>query len=194
MHRMHLRLTVPLLLTTVLSACGGLSGTNEGGYITLDGNITAYDEGHREGPVTVSGETTQGEQYSLEPGQVSVINVWWSGCGPCREEMPLLEEVSEANPEVRFLGINIRDTSAANAIAFEREMDVAYPSIYDPSGRVVASLPVRPIAPPTTYVLDAEGNLASMISGVIPSALTLEGLIEDAGGQLGGAGDDEATP
>ena len=55
MHRMHLRLTVPLLLTTVLSACGGLSGTNEGGYITLDGNITAYDEGHREGPVTVSG-------------------------------------------------------------------------------------------------------------------------------------------
>lgn len=171
-----------------LTACSGISGTNEGGYITLDGNITQYAEGHRDGPVALSGQTLQGEDLRVEPGQVSVVNVWWSLCGPCRTEMPMLQEVAAENPDIRFVGINIRDSSPDNAIAFENEMGVDYPSLFDPDGRVVASMPIRVIAPPTTYVLDSDSNVSSMVAGTIPSKLTLEGLIEDAGGVLADSG------
>ncbi|MGK2876190.1 MAG: TlpA family protein disulfide reductase [Nocardioides sp.] len=172
----------------LLTACSSISGTNEGGYITLDGNITQYAEGHRDGPVALSGQTLQGEDLRVEPGQVSVVNVWWSLCGPCRTEMPMLQEVAAENPDIRFVGINIRDSSPDNAIAFENEMGVDYPSLFDPDGRVVASMPIRVIAPPTTYVLDSDSNVSSMVAGTIPSKLTLEGLIEDAGGVLADSG------
>lgn len=176
-----------------LTACSSISGTNEGGYITLDGNVTQYAEGRRDGPVTLTGQTLQGENLRVEPGQVSVVNVWWSLCGPCRTEMPMLQEVSAENPGIRFVGINIRDSSPQNAIAFENEMGVEYPSLFDPDGRVVASMPIRAIAPPTTYVLDADGNVSSLVAGTIPSKLTLEGLIEDAGGVLAGSAGTESV-
>lgn len=175
-------LGVLTVVGATLSACSGLSGTNDGGYISLDGNITQYDAGHRKGPVTLTGQTLTGEDLTIAPGQVTVINVWWTLCGPCRSEMPMLAEVSAANPDVQFVGINIRDSSPDDAIAFEEQMGVDYPSFFDPDGAVVNALPVKPVAPPTTYVLDADGNLAAMVSGSIPSKITLEGLIQDAGG------------
>lgn len=180
-------LLLPVLLPLVLlvTGCSGLAGTGDLEYVGDEGRVVEFDAGERERPVGLSGETTTGEAYTWEPGTVTVVNIWWSGCGPCIREMPLLTELDEAyGDQVEFLGINIRDTSAANALAFERDRGVDYPSLYEPEGNATLFFPGRtsPRATPTTYVIDTEGEIASLISGEIPSRTTLTELVEAAGG------------
>lgn len=45
-------------------------------------------------------------------GQKVVINLWATWCGPCRREMPMLEQAARQNPEVRFLFVNQGESAA----------------------------------------------------------------------------------
>ncbi len=60
-----------------------------------------------------------------------------------------------------FLGVNIRDDRAA-AIAFEQRNNVTWPSLYDPSSGLLLGLrdSLTAAAVPTSYVIDADGNIA----------------------------------
>ena len=103
-------LLLPALLG--LAACSGLGGTNGGGYIPGDGGVVEFGVDEREPPVDLSGPTTTGDEFTLERGKVAVVNVWWSGCGPCIQEMPMLTELDAAyDGDVTFVGINVKDTS-----------------------------------------------------------------------------------
>jgi thiol-disulfide isomerase/thioredoxin len=176
------RLLLPLLLAALLavSGCSGLSGTNQGGYITGDGTTTVWSPDDRGTPVELTGRTLDGQTVDLADlrGKPVVVNVWWSGCGPCRTEMPLLQQAStELAGKAAFLGINTRDSSPDNGLAFERSVGATYPSIYAPDGRALLAFPGLPRPLPSTVVLDAEGRIAATISGPIPSKLTLTELV-----------------
>ena len=174
-------LLLPALLG--LAGCSGLGGTNDGGYIPGDGGVVEFGVDEREPPVELSGETTTGEEFTLERGKVAVVNVWWSGCGPCIEEMPMLTELDAAyDGAVTFVGINVKDTSQENARTFELDRGVDYPSIYDPQALLAFTGRTSPRYTPTTLVLDADGVVRSLINGPIPSRTTLAELVEDAGG------------
>ena len=137
----------------------------------------------REDPVEISGTTVQGESLDLDDlrGKVVVLNVWWSGCGPCRTEMPMLVEAEdELGEEVAFVGINIRDLAPENAEAFERDRGVDYPSLYDPGSETLLRLGrYAPYAPPATVVLDRDGRVAALVNGPIPSKSTLTTIVDD---------------
>ena len=140
--------------------------------------------GDREAPVAVSGETVQGEQLDLADlrGRVVVVNVWWSGCGPCRSEMPMLVDAQSDLPaaDTAFVGINIRDLAPENAEAFERDLGVDYPSIYDPGSETLDEFGrYRPASMPSTAILDRDGRVAVLISGEIPSESTVVTLVEE---------------
>ena len=176
-------LLLPALLG--LGACSSLTGTNEGGYIPGNGGVVEFAVDEREGPVELAGETVDGGEYALDRGTVTVVNVWWSGCGPCIEEMPMLTELYTAyDGAVDFVGINIKDTSAENARTFEDRLGVEYPSIYAYGGDALLAFTGRtsPRSTPTTLVLDADGVVVSLVNGAIPSRTTLTDLVEDAGG------------
>lgn len=176
---------VLLPASLLLAGCSDLVGTGELDYVPGNGGVVEFDAEDRQPPVELGGETTTGEEYTFEPGTVTVVNVWWSGCGPCIKEMPMLTELYDAyDGDVDFLGINIQDTSAANARAFEIDREVDYPSIYDPNGNALLAFTGRtaPRATPTTLVLDEDGVVVSLINGEIPSRTTLTDLVEDAGG------------
>ena len=184
----------PLLLLLAcllgLTGCSSLEGTGDKGYISGNGQVMQVPAADRDAPVELSGEDLEGRPVSLQElrGRVVVVNVWWSGCPPCRAEMPMLSRAARSHDDVAFLGINIRDSDQAQALAFNRTFDVPYPSVFDPSGK--ALLPfhgvLSPRTVPSTVVLDPEGRIAGTVIGPLPSEGTLDGMIEDAGGRVRG--------
>lgn len=181
----RLAVLLPLLALVLLGAgCSDIEGTGDLDYVAGDGQVVEVVASDREDPVEISGTTVQGDPLDLADlrGKVVVLNVWWSGCGPCRTEMPMLVQAEdELGPEeVAFVGINIRDLAPENATAFERDRGVDYPSLYDPGSETLLRLgSYAPYAPPATVVLDRDGRVAALINGPIPSKSTLTTLVDD---------------
>jgi cytochrome c biogenesis protein CcmG/thiol:disulfide interchange protein DsbE len=105
-------------------------------------------------------------------GQVIVLNFWASWCHPCRDEAPGLRsawESSRGQQGVQFLGVNEMDNEAG-AQAFQREFQMTYPSVFDPSASLAADYGVFGL--PVTYVIDAQGVMRYRFTGsVTESAL-----------------------
>lgn len=181
----RLRAVLLVLLLALLTACGQ-DGTGTKGYISGSGVITRLDPAERKTPAEVTGETLEGEQWSLadQQGEVVVLNVWGSWCPPCRAEAPALVEAAERLPDVQFMGVNVREKSIEDAQGFERTYDVPYPSLYDPAGRTLLAFrgTLPPNAIPSTVIVDADGKVAALILGEVPSAGTLVALIQDVAG------------
>lgn len=159
-------------------------GTGDSDYVPGEGNVTEVHAEDRGDAVEVSGKTLDGGRLDLADlrGKVVVVNVWWSGCGPCRREMPMLVDAQGEVPagKTAFVGINIRDNAPENGAAFERELGVDYPSIYDPGSTTLDEFGrYRPASMPSTVVLDDQGRVAALISGEVPSETTLVTLVED---------------
>jgi thiol-disulfide isomerase/thioredoxin len=99
-------------------------------------------------------------------GQVVVINVWGQWCGPCRTEMPELQQVYDATRAegVAFLGIDVRDNNRQAAVDFIVDRNVTFPSIYDPSMRTMIALGARypTTVIPSTIVLDRGHRVAAV--------------------------------
>lgn len=175
-----------VLVLLGLTGCGSdVATSGDQGYVAGDGIITLLPEGERSAPGKVAGETLEGEQVSLDQydGKVVVLNVWGAWCPPCRAEADdLATAAKELQPrDVVFLGINTRDTSRDNALSFQRNRGMPYPSIYDPSGRTLLAFrgTLQPNAIPSTVVIDAEGRVAASVIGELTSARTLVDLVED---------------
>lgn len=65
----------------------------------------------------------------------AVINFWSTTCGPCRKEMPVLQDFHETyGDQVSMIGVNYLDTYPGAAIDFARLKGVTYPSAADACG------------------------------------------------------------
>ncbi|WP_327744794.1 TlpA disulfide reductase family protein [Streptomyces europaeiscabiei] len=159
-------------LALSLSACagGGIEGGGGGtGFITGSDGIATVKKEDRDDAPALSGKTIDGDQLDVSSaykGKIIVLNVWGSWCAPCRAEAPNLAKVSEdlADQGVQFVGINTRDTSTRPAVAFEEQYKVDYPSLYDPTGKLLLRFEKGSLNPqliPSTLVVDRDGKLAA---------------------------------
>ena len=155
----------------VLSACssGGTSGGGGDTNFVAGGNgVDTVKRGERAEAPELSGATIDGEQLTTADykGKVLVVNVWGSWCPPCRAEAKNFQTVYTdlKDQGVQFVGINTRDTSTTPAKAFEKEFGVTYPSLYDPTGKLMLRFEkgtLNPQAIPSTLVIDRDGNIAA---------------------------------
>ncbi|QKW20074.1 TlpA family protein disulfide reductase [Kitasatospora sp. NA04385] len=170
----RIRLTAALGAATALALAGcsssGSSSSNSGGgvgFVTGKGGIATAAPAGRVAAPDITGTSLDGNPLKLSDyrGKVVVLNIWGSWCSPCRAEAKGLQETSEKyGDQVQFLGINTRDTDTANAVAFEKNFGVTYPSIYDPDGAEILKFPkgsLNPQSIPTTIVIDRDGRLAA---------------------------------
>ncbi|WP_405860745.1 TlpA family protein disulfide reductase [Streptomyces sp. NBC_01515] len=155
----------------VLSACssGGTSGgSGNTNFITGSDGIATVKKGDRQAAPDLSGKTIDGKTLNTADykGKVLVVNVWGSWCSPCRAEADNLVQVAKAtaDKDVQFVGLNTRDTSTEPAVAFEKKYQVPYPSLYDPTGRLMLRFKkgtLNPQAIPSTIVIDRDGKIAA---------------------------------
>jgi thiol-disulfide isomerase/thioredoxin len=155
-----------------LAACTGVkldSGDNQG-FISGEGSARLFPQSERADAPDLSGETLDGDQLALSVmrGDVVVLNIWASWCGPCRAEAPVLQQVHQDNRKrgVQFVGIDISDQDAS-ALAFESSFGITYPSWADRDG--LMQLAFSEVAPsvylPSTIVVDRDGRIAARILG-----------------------------
>lgn len=155
----------------LLAGCtGGGSDTTSGVTRIVAGDGVAHfvDAAKRKPGPALSGEDLDGKPLTVSGGP-AVVNIWGSWCAPCKAEQDDLERVARATRSrgVRFVGINIRDSSPTPAKRHVAEYDVSYPSLYDPSARLLPKFEVAPKTIPSTYVIDHDGRIAAYVYGVV---------------------------
>jgi thiol-disulfide isomerase/thioredoxin len=97
-------------------------------------------------------------------GQVVMINFWASWCGPCRQEMPLLESIYRKYKQMGFtlLGVNVEpDSQAANE--WLKQTPVSFPILYDKDSKVSKLYEVAGM--PSTVLIDRGGKLRMLHRG-----------------------------
>ena len=100
-------------------------------------------------------------------GEVVLINFWASWCGPCRQEMPLLNELHKRYEPLGFtvLGVNVEENSSA-ARKLLKDMPVSFPVLFDEQSTVSREYDV--VAMPSTVLVDRNGNLRYLHKGYKP--------------------------
>jgi thiol-disulfide isomerase/thioredoxin len=188
--RTGLRIAGGLAAMLIVAACARTGGDEQTrsagqvGYPTVQGNLTRVPPDQRKELPAVSGsalgsnKTISTQDYR---GKVVVINVWGSWCPPCRKEAPDLQAASvETKNVAQFVGITSKDYDPAPAEAFIRGFKITYPSIYDPSGKVLLAFSgeLPPSAIPSTMIIDRQGRLAVRVLSEV-SKITLVDMVND---------------
>ncbi|MFF4011261.1 TlpA disulfide reductase family protein [Streptomyces sp. NPDC001717] len=150
------------------------AGRADGGALGAAAAAGIVDPGARPAAPALAGEDLDGKPVSLDGfrGQVVVLNVWGSWCGPCRAEVDDLARLGESTRSqgVRFLGINTRDRDRAAARSFVRAHGIDFPSLHDPDGELLLRFPpalLNPQTIPSTLVIDRRGRIAVSIGGAV---------------------------
>lgn len=113
---------------------------------------------------SLSGSNLRLEEYR---GQVVLINFWASWCGPCRQEMPLLDRLHQRYVDTGFavLGVNVEGAEKPARELIDK-IPVSFPVLID-EGQLVSAL-YRLEAMPSTVVVDRDGVVRYIHRGYKP--------------------------
>ena len=122
-------------------------------------------------------QTLQGTELTLsnQRGNPVLVNLWASWCGPCRAEMPAMQEIYEKYREQGFtiLAVNATNQDSRNAAAdFVEEHQLTFPILLDTSGEVSDLYNLRSL--PTSFFINADGIIEKVIIGGPMEVPTLE--------------------
>jgi thiol-disulfide isomerase/thioredoxin len=100
-------------------------------------------------------------------GEVVILNFWATWCGPCRQEMPLLDELygKYQRAGLVLLSVNI-DEAAEPAIEMAQTLKVSYPVLFDTRKEVSRAYDVS--AMPVTVLVDRAGVVRYVSEGYKP--------------------------
>ena len=108
-------------------------------------------------------------------GKPLVVNFFASWCDPCREEMPLINELAAkgAKDGYRVLGVAVEDSRAA-VTQYAKETQLAFPIALDLNSTVKRAY--RIFGPPATFFIDGRGIIRDVVLGPITSERAREAM------------------
>ena len=113
---------------------------------------------------TLKSSTGENVRLAEQRGQVVMLNFWASWCGPCRQEMPLLDNISKKYGKMGFVlyGINVdQDTTEAKNVL--QKINVNYSILFDPESKLSDLYKVD--AMPTSVFIDKKGQIRHIQKG-----------------------------
>lgn len=131
------------VLIALLLSCTALAGASEM-------SVPAPD-------FTLKSRSGENIRLSELRGNVVMVNFWASWCGPCRQEMPLLDDLYQKYRDYGFelLGVNV-DEKQSDAERMLERIPVSFPVLFDPNSTVSKEYGVD--AMPSTLLIDRDGN------------------------------------
>jgi len=134
-------------------------------------------------------ERMEGGSWRLNEhrGQVVLINLWATWCGPCREETPgLVRLYQQMGPKgLELVGLSLDVGGREKVRAFARQFQVPYPIVFpEPMSQLADTLE----GVPTTILIDREGRTAKTYVGAVREAVfaaDVKDLLAEEGGTAG---------
>ena len=187
MNRKSLILTAAALLLILVGALVG--------YTYLSRGESAPQLSENDGEAAVEGEDESAPQpapdftvydaegneitlSALMDGKPTVLNFWASWCGPCRSEMPHIQEAYERlGGEVSFVMINMTDgqrETQESAEEYMAESGWTFPIYFDSD--YDAAMTYGAYSLPQTYFIDAEGRLIAAARGSMSAEVLQSGI------------------
>lgn len=152
----HLIFAVLTVLVVATAGCSLLPGES--------GSAADVEVGYKAGmqaPDFTLQEVTTGEEVSLSDyeGQPVLINFWATWCGPCRLEMPHLQDAYEEHKDEGFTVIAVDakiDDGREAVLAFVDELGLTFPVVKDATGNVETDK-YNVVGYPTSVFIDRDG-------------------------------------
>lgn len=160
-------------LAVALTACGGdgssarVDGEDSGGASSVDSSA-AKDF------TLVSLEGSE-FQLSRSDAKVHLIDFWATWCAPCREEVPMLNELHETYGDQGLRIVAISDETEGEVREFAADFDVRYEMLLDDQDLAQS---YRVFGLPTAFLVNADGEIVDTMMGAKPPGV-LEDKIRD---------------
>lgn len=121
--------------------------------------------------------TDAGDKAAAADKGVTVVNVWAWWCGPCREELPAMDEVARNHPEWTVVGVQA-DKNAAAGAGMLNDLGVEIPSFQDDDNSFASKLGL-PRVVPVTVVL-RHGKVIATVAQPFTDAGDITDAVEQA--------------
>ncbi|THJ22764.1 MAG: TlpA family protein disulfide reductase [Nitrospira sp. CG24E] len=98
-------------------------------------------------------------------GKVVLLNFWATWCGPCRVEMPAMEQLYQTFPRKDFeiLAVSTDAQGVAITRPFQQENHLTFPILHDSDFRVGLTYGARSL--PMTFMVDRQGVIRHQVFG-----------------------------
>ena len=151
---------LPLASLLLLSAC-----LKQDPPPLLSGSVTQNDRPGIKAMVLKRQADGKDWKLSDDTGSVVLLDVWATWCEPCRDSLPMYQDLSTqyAAKGLKVYAINV-DADSKTVPPFLKELKVELPVLLDPGANIAEnSLQVKVM--PTAFLIDRKGNLRHVHEG-----------------------------
>jgi peroxiredoxin len=98
-------------------------------------------------------------------GEVVLVNIWATWCGPCRREIPSLERLYQSRKSrgLEILAVSVDKTAPSKVASFAAQYRMSFPVLLDPRGEVANRYWARAI--PSSFLVDRKGVIRWTVRG-----------------------------
>ncbi len=102
---------------------------------------------------------------TLAKDHVTVVNIWATWCGPCKEEMPAMQQAwAELQGKgFRIVAVSIDQGDGKDVKEFARQLGVTFPLFLDASGGIQQVYQTTGV--PESFLLDKDGTIVKRVIG-----------------------------